>query len=161
MYIYIYICVNRKIRDSGSHSCASTVVAVCFIPTTASPNASFGDQVTHINIIGNTFDKCDLLYLCVSQLSILTAAAETWRGGSPSTYTRSMCMWYLINKRWVHSKHSELKWERAPKKVSFLKEFCFKSANCSQTLPKIGLSVTNSLVYGVVARQSAHELSHD
>ena len=69
-------------------------------------------------------------------------------------------MWCLINKRWVLFKHSELKWERASKKMSFLKELCSKSANCSRNFPMTGLSVTNSLVYGAVARRCAHELSH-
>jgi len=76
-------------------------------------------------------------------------------------YTQSLCMWCLTNKRWVLFKHSELKWERAPKKMSFLKELCSKSANFSRTFPKNGLSVTNFLVYGAVARRSADELSHD
>jgi len=39
----------------------------------------------------------------------------------------------------------------------FLKELCSQSANCSRTSPKTELSVTNSLVYVAVARQSAHE----
>ena len=47
---------------------------------------------------------------------------------------------------------SELKKETASKQWSFLKELCSKSTNCSRTLPKTGLSVTNSLVYGAVLR---------
>ena len=67
-------------------------------------------------------------------------------------------MWRLINKQWVLFKHSKLKWERAPKKLSFLKELCSKSANCSRTFPKTGLSVTNSLVYEAVARRFTNSL---
>jgi len=62
---------------------------------------------------------------------------ETWRGDRHQRlwpYTRSMCMWCLINKRWVVFEQLELKWERAPQKMSFLKELCPKSANCSRTL---------------------------
>jgi len=58
-------------------------------------------------------------------------------------------------------KHSELIKKNTSKKLSFLKELCSKSAKCSRTLPKTGLSVTNFLVYGAVDRLSAHELSHD
>jgi len=50
---------------------------------------------------------------------------------------------------------------RPPKKLSFPKELCSKSASCWRTLPKSGLSGTNSLVYGAVDRRSAHELSDD
>jgi len=94
----------------------------------------------------------------------VTNSAETWQGDRRQRlwpYTRSMCMWRLINKWWVLFKHSKLKWEWASKNTSFLKELCSKSANCSRTFPKTGLSVKNSLVYGAAARRSAHELSHD
>jgi len=43
----------------------------------------------------------------------------------------------------------------------FLTELCSTAANCSRTLFKTRLSVTNSFVYAAAARRSAHELSHD
>jgi len=36
-------------------------------------------------------------------------------------------------------------------------EACAYEVNCSRTLLKTGLSVTNSLVYGAVDRRSAHK----
>jgi len=50
---------------------------------------------------------------------------------------------------------------RTSSQKKILKELYSKSANCSRTLPKTGLSVTSFLVYAAVARRSAHELSHD
>ena len=88
--------------------------------------------------------------------------------GSPSTsvtvYTKHVHV--MFNQQTVSSLQTlgtctrNLKRERAPKELSFLKELCSKSANCSRTFPKTRLSVTNSLVYEAVARRSAHELSH-
>ena len=54
---------------------------------------------------------------CKSAWKLRTFIAETWRGDRRQClwpYTRDMCIWCLINKRWVLFKHSELKWERAP-----------------------------------------------
>ena len=109
------------------------------------------------------------IYNSMTILSVTRYSCSHWIEGRRSRdrrqrlwpYIRSMCMWCLINKRWVVLKHWELKWERAPKKMSFLKELCSKSANCSRTFPKTGLSVMNSRVNGAVARRSAHELSHE
>jgi len=60
-----------------------------------------------------------------SRKKILTVKrAETWRGDRRHrlwSYTRSMCMWCLIKKRWVFFKHSQLKWIRAPPKCRFSK----------------------------------------
>ena len=72
-------------------------------------------------------------------------------GGSPSTSVT------------VYTKHVHVMFnhQTMSPQMSFLKELCSRSANCSRTLSKTGLSVTNSLVYGAVARRSTHELSHD
>jgi len=150
IYIYTYICIHVYIhtpvhvyQNHGHPSSAfrispATPIHIC--------TCAYTHKLEHTNV-------CLYIYI-----------AETWLGDRRQLlwpYTRSMCMWCLINKRWVLFKHSELKWEGAPTKLSFFKELCSKSANCSLTFPKTGLSVTNSLVYGAVARRCAHELSHD
>ena len=51
------------------------------------------------------------------------------------------------------------RWRRSPRQVSAAHASCIQLQTLTG-IPKTGLSVTNSLVYGAVDRRSAHELSH-
>jgi len=73
-------------------------------------------------------------------------------------------MWCLISTNGECSSDTRnLNKNKLPKNYRFLKNFVLNPQTAHQLSLRLvtGLSVTNSLVYGAIARQSAHELCQD
>jgi len=96
---------------------------------------------------------------CTYLVSTVTDVDGDPPGKSVTVDTKHAHVRFKHNKRSVIFRHPELKKESASKKGSFLKKLCSKAANCSRTLHRTGLSVTNFLVSAAVARRSVHKLS--